>query len=129
VERVKGLECEKSYRAVIAASRALDEEDARRLSELSGVDITQRTPDRVLHRRRDLVRRRRVVRAEATLLRGGLLEMRCRVQSGTYVKELVSGDRGRTVPSVGEILRSACRVLVLDVLAVHDEAWEEKENR
>jgi tRNA pseudouridine synthase 10 len=120
----KALECEKSYRAAVCAARPLDPRDAARVSELSGVELSQSTPSRVLHRRADSSRRRRVFRAEARALRGGLLDARFRVQSGTYVKELVCGDGGRTQPSVASLLGCPCRVLVLDVLAVHDEPVE-----
>ena len=48
-----------------------------------------------------------------------------RVESGTYVKELVSGDGGRTRPSLSEILAVPCTCKALDVLEVHwDPPWE-----
>ncbi|MBI3847372.1 MAG: tRNA pseudouridine(54/55) synthase Pus10 [Planctomycetes bacterium] len=120
-EAVKARECEKSYRVVIAAPRPLCSEDAARIADLTSAELKQETPNRVLHRRGDVRRRRRVFRAEARSIRGGLIEARFRVQSGTYVKELVSGDSGRTTPSVSALLGTACRVLLLDVVAVHDD--------
>jgi hypothetical protein len=48
-----------------------------------------------------------------------------RVEAGTYVKELVSGDAGRTRPSLAETLGVPCSSAALDVLEVHWEApWE-----
>jgi tRNA pseudouridine synthase 10 len=41
-----------------------------------------------------------------------------RCQGGLYVKELVSGDEGRTVPSVSSLLGTAAKTLKLDVLKV-----------
>ncbi len=120
VDTAKALQCEKTYRVVVAASRHLGPLDAARVGELAGVELTQETPSRVLHRRTDLSRARKVFRAEGRALRGGLIEACFRVQSGTYVKELVSGDRGRTTPSLASLLGCSCRVLVLDVLRVHD---------
>jgi tRNA pseudouridine synthase 10 len=120
-ESAKTRECEKTYRVIVAATRPLGPADAARLADLASVEIVQDTPNRVLHRRGDVRRRRRVFRAEATAARGGLLDARFRVQSGTYVKELISGDAGRSRPSLTSLLGCACRVLVLDVLAVHDE--------
>jgi len=41
-----------------------------------------------------------------------------RCQGGLYVKELVSGDEGRTSPSVSELLGFEAKTLKLDVLNV-----------
>ena len=40
---------------------------------------------------------------------------------GLYIKELISGDDGRTKPSVSSILNKNCICKELDVLKVHDE--------
>jgi tRNA pseudouridine synthase 10 len=40
-------------------------------------------------------------------------------EGGLYVKELMSGDSGRTSPSLAEILGVEVVPLALDVLAVH----------
>ena len=40
--------------------------------------------------------------------------------AGTYIKELVHGDLGRTVPSVGTILNKEVDILQLDVTQVYD---------
>jgi tRNA pseudouridine synthase 10 len=45
-------------------------------------------------------------------------EMKIRCQGGLYVKELVTGDDGRTVPSVSEVLNNKAKPLKLDVLNV-----------
>ena len=45
------------------------------------------------------------------------VDLRC--ESGTYVKETVHGDGGRTVPSVAGLLQSECKVLWLDVADIH----------
>ena len=41
-------------------------------------------------------------------------------EAGTYIKEWVHGDGGRTRPSLSERLGVACEVLELDVLDIHD---------
>jgi tRNA pseudouridine synthase 10 len=46
------------------------------------------------------------------------IEMQVRCQGGLYVKELVSGDDGRTIPSVSELLNNNAKTLKLDVLNV-----------
>lgn len=122
VERVKNLRAKKRYRARVAFDRPVTEEELRRaLAGLVG-EISQRTPIRVSHRRSDLVRRRRVHEAVGRLIspQEGEVEVVC--DGGLYVKELVSGDEGRTRPSLAGLLGVPARVTELDVLEVLDEA-------
>jgi len=82
--------------------------------------IRQRTPLRVVHRRADIVREREVY--DVRLVELGeepVVELRC--ESGLYVKELVSGDKGRTKPSLSDLLGVAAEVSELDVLDVEFE--------
>jgi tRNA pseudouridine synthase 10 len=44
--------------------------------------------------------------------------MKIRCQGGLYIKELVSGDEGRTVPSVASIIKAKAKPIDLDVLKV-----------
>jgi tRNA pseudouridine synthase 10 len=53
------------------------------------------------------------------------LVLRLRTESGTYVKEFVHGDQGRTRPSLSELLGVACEVKALDVLEVADQARDQ----
>jgi tRNA pseudouridine synthase 10 len=39
-------------------------------------------------------------------------------QAGTYVKEFVHGDLGRTMPNVGSLLQCDADILQLDVLEI-----------
>ncbi|HNR57741.1 MAG TPA: hypothetical protein PKJ51_04720 [Methanothrix sp.] len=48
--------------------------------------------------------------------------MTLRGTSGLYVKELVSGDGGRTKPSLSELIGVEARVTELDVINVGGEA-------
>ena len=50
------------------------------------------------------------------------LVVRMRTAAGTYVKEFVHGDFGRTEPSIGTLLKTRADILQLDVTAV-DLAW------
>ena len=45
---------------------------------------------------------------------------------GTYIKEFVHGDFGRTVPSFGSLVGCAADILTLDVEEVHLE-WPPKD--
>ena len=45
-------------------------------------------------------------------------DLELETDSGTYVKEFVSGDDGRTQPNFSERLGVQCVVVALDVLAI-----------
>ena len=47
----------------------------------------------------------------------GQTTLRC--EAGTYIKELVHSDEGRTVPSVSGVLDRGCEVIWLDVEEIH----------
>ena len=49
------------------------------------------------------------------------VELVIRAESGTYIKELVHSDGGRTTPSVAQVLGRTCRVVWLDVQDIHGE--------
>jgi tRNA pseudouridine synthase 10 len=97
--------------------------------------LRQRTPVRVLHRR-SLMERRKVVHAARTQRLGPHFFLLHLVTSaGTYVKEFVHGDLGRTRPSVGELLgeaaggtRVAADILMLDVTGIVSGAGAEGGN-
>jgi tRNA pseudouridine synthase 10 len=62
-----------------------------------------------------------VKRAEVLSTDGTVAELRVTAEAGSYIKELVHGDQGRTKPSLADLLGVACEVLELDVVDVHDE--------
>ena len=108
----------KTYTAVCWASRALSETDLSTLTtRCSGLTVHQKTPTRVLHRRTSATRPRVIHDAKAFAVKGSpkffLLELT--TQAGTYIKEFVHGDFGRTSPSVGSILGCEADILQLDV--------------
>ena len=56
---------------------------------------------------------------------GGSFVWEVRAESGTYIKELVSGDGERTRPSLTEVLGIPCTCVALDVLEIHwNPPWE-----
>jgi tRNA pseudouridine synthase 10 len=111
---------EKTYRAVVAATGDAEfpADAAGRLAPLVGAELSQRTPRRVDERRADLVRLRRVLAVEVESAEPRRLTLVLRTDPGTYVKELISGDEGRTAPSVAALVGVACVCEELDVLDV-----------
>jgi tRNA pseudouridine synthase 10 len=110
---------DKSYRAVVVFERPLKEEDLKKLRKLVGV-VAQRTPTRVAHRRADLVRERRVLEVSWKKVNNKKIELQIKGEAGLYIKELVSGDGGKSVPSVSALLGNPALVKELDVIRIWD---------
>ena len=120
VNKIKAMEsAQKIYRVVVKFDRDITDEEIVKLErELTGTVIHQRTPIRVLHRRADKVREKQIYKIKIKRLSENSVEMRIRCQGGLYVKELVTGDKGRTKPSVSSILNVNAEPVELDVLNV-----------
>lgn len=113
----------KTYRVLVRFFPPVEEAKVKKETALLlAQPIAQRTPSRVIHRRTDTTRHRRLQDAEVLWVDGDRAEIRVTTEAGTYVKELVHGDQGRTAPSLAERLGVVCEVLELDVLDIHDEA-------
>ncbi len=123
LERMLRISPDKSYRAAVECLLPVPREAVERLGLLRDLVLRQETPRRVLHRRANLVRRRTVRTCSVRIAEAGAMirrfELIVHVQSGTYIKELISGDEGRTNPSISAILRAPCDCMELDVLDVH----------
>ncbi len=115
----KGENAQKEYRLLAEFENELTDKDLSIIEKkLSGICIKQQTPLRVMHRRADLIREKYIykVKVKKVSLKRALLEILC--QGGLYIKELVSGDEGRTVPNVSDLLKNRAKTLKLDVLNV-----------
>lgn len=118
--RFKDADPEKSYVARCVAATPVDIAALEgALARLRGVALDQRTPERVSHRRADLVRARSIVDLRLVEHGGDRFAIEVRAESGTYIKEFVSGDEGRTNPSLAGTLGVPCKVEELDVVDVH----------
>lgn len=120
VERYKGAASDKVYRVRVKANDKVNKETVVEVAlSFKDADIDQRTPRRVEHRRADLVRHRRIHWVTADSFDGDRFDLELETDSGTYVKEFVSGDDGRTHPNFSERLGVQCVVETLDVLAIN----------
>jgi tRNA pseudouridine synthase 10 len=119
VETLKSKKAYKKYRIFVEVEGAISLDELQSaLDRLNGVTIQQRTPQRVAHRRADKVRERRVLAIELVKAEDERFLIDVVGEAGLYIKELISGDNGRTRPSLAEILgREAC-VTSLDVVLV-----------
>ena len=112
---------QKSYVAVCWSLDDISDEQIDQLATIRDLTLQQKTPIRVLHRRPLATRQRTIYNMSVRLIDAGdrrhfLLFLK--TQAGTYIKEFVHGDFGRTAPSLGNLLKTDCDILQLDVLAV-----------
>lgn len=86
--------------------------------------IQQRTPFRVLHRRANSIRERNILHARATKIDDHHFRLELSTQAGTYVKEFVYGDFGRTIPSISSLMGCKTNLLKLDCEGIEIPAEE-----
>ncbi|MBI5398857.1 tRNA pseudouridine(54/55) synthase Pus10 [Candidatus Woesearchaeota archaeon] len=117
VRTLKEAHPDKTYRIFVMTKESFDKKDIKKLATLK--EIRQQTPTRVQHRRADKRRIRHVRQIKARVVNKKTLELIVRAEAGLYIKELITGDNGRTVPCVSDILGKSCTFRDLDVLAIH----------
>ena len=119
VQSLKSDKGHKKYRILVEIDGSVTpDEFGAALDQLKGVTIRQRTPQRVSHRRADKVRERQVLDIGCTGRDDGRYWVEVVGEAGLYIKELVSGDSGRTQPSLAQILGRTASVVSLDVVLV-----------
>ncbi len=111
VVKIKNTVSDKVYRLKVIYEDQVDPEKLKAALKLLQGQIEQATPQRVAHRRADLKRYKKVYSAD---LKGDEIIIRC--EGGLYVKELVSGDNGRTNPNLSALIGTHAVVDELDVL-------------
>ena len=109
----------KVYEAVVKCDEAFDESKLDELLKLN--EIHQQTPLRVLRRRADKVRVKHVLDLSCDVIDETTFKMRIKTEGGLYIKELISGDDGRSNPNVSEILGVKAICEQLDVIEVSEK--------
>ena len=109
----------KVYNALVKCDEAFDKDKLEELTKL--YEIHQQTPLRVLRRRADKVRIKHVLDLSYEILDDRTFNMRIKTEGGLYIKELISGDEGRSHPNVGEILGVNAICEQLDVIEVSEK--------
>ncbi len=118
---LKAVRHEKTYEAIIECEKPYDKTALSKIEKaLLGATIEQQTPERVMHRRADLVRKRKVITLSLSPVSDTELRAEIRTEAGTYIKELVSSDGGRTKPAFADWLGN-CKIKELNVLEIHGE--------
>ena len=109
----------KVYNAIVKCEDVYDKDKLDELTKLN--EIHQQTPLRVLRRRTDMVRIKHVLDLSYEIIDDKTFSMRIKTEGGLYIKELISGDGGRSHPNVSEILGVNAVCEQLDVIEVSEK--------
>ncbi|KAJ3225744.1 putative tRNA pseudouridine synthase Pus10 [Chytriomyces hyalinus] len=123
----------KSYSTLVRLSSGVTMAQLNEISKLKDLELKQQTPIRVQNSRSDMVREKIIHELNVVPEDEGVLEenadgqerkfslvrVNLTTSAGTYVKEFMHSDGGRTVPSLKELLAvESATVETLDVLHV-----------
>lgn len=121
--KTEAKDTKKVYKSLVGSDNKISKEKfEEKLNKLKNTfenqEIHQRTPNRVSHRRADKIRKKYVYKIEGKYVKSNLFEFTIKTQGGTYIKELINGDDGRTSPSFSEIFKTPLTCKELDVLEI-----------
>ena len=107
----------KKYLAVIYCSEKIEKNMIDNLiKENDNLTINQITPIRVLHQRSLKQRIKQIISLrEIERINDHFFIIEITASAGTYIKEFINGDFGRTWPNLGSLLNCECDILQLDV--------------
>jgi tRNA pseudouridine synthase 10 len=121
--KTEAKDTKKVYRSLVESNYKISKDEFKeKLNRLKNIfenrEIHQRTPNRVSHRRADKFRGKFIYSIEGKYVKSNLFEFTIETQGGTYIKELINGDDGRTSPSFSEIFKIPLVCKELDVLKI-----------
>ncbi|XP_045584438.2 tRNA pseudouridine synthase Pus10 isoform X1 [Procambarus clarkii] len=105
----------KAYCALCVSRKGYNPAILERLTTVPELTLQQKTPLRVLHRRPLATRPRVIHSMKASPVDDNFFKLHLTTQAGTYIKEFVHGDFGRTSPDLGSILGLEVDIVALDV--------------
>jgi len=118
----------KTYEAIVEFDGEVSEDALREVEErFRDIVIEQRTPKRVLRRRADKIRQKKLYYVKAEKLDDKTVRFVIKTQGGLYVKELIHGDEGRTKPNIAEFLGRTPIKIDLTVIEVETPKVEARE--
>ena len=117
--KVSSPDAYKVYKALVECESPYNKGDLAILSQLD--EIHQQTPIRVSHRRADKVRIKHVLDLSCEVIDDTHFEMTIKTEGGLYIKELISGDEGRSQPNVADKLGIKAFCKQLDVIEVSEK--------
>lgn len=122
IKRLKAAAFNKVYLVEIEAKNGFKRENLLKVAlALRGKIIEQYTPTRVAKRRANKIRRRQIYDCNLERIDETRARFKIESESGTYIKELITGDDGKTKPSFSELIGQPCTVITLDVIEIKGE--------
>ena len=103
------------------------EEEVNAATAMKELVLKQSTPVRVAHRRTMMVRDKVVHWIQCKKVKPHFYKVWMSTSAGTYIKEFIHGDFGRTVPNFGGLLGCESDILSLDVVSISLQ-WPPKLN-
>lgn len=126
VRKIKDATPDKVYRVEVKIDGKINKEKINEVVQsLKEIPITQRTPVRVAHRRADKVRKKKIIDVHIADMNDENIVLIIKAEAGTYIKEFIHGDGGRTKPNFAEALGVPCEVKSLDVIEIAYDTGEE----
>lgn len=113
IARTKTYLAEVVFDEMVEDSKIVEVENVFR-----NISVEQRTPSRVLGRRKDKIRRKLVHTVVAERKDRNAVSFKVKAQGGLYIKELINGDNGRTVPNIADTVGRKVLVISLSVIEV-----------
>ncbi len=117
VSRLKSKRPYKVYKVVADFDKKV--EKIEKVKKLVGV-IKQRTPKRVLTSKPEKTKNKKVKSIKWKRINNKRYLFEIKTESGLYIKELISGDSGRTNPSISKILGNHANVKEFDLIGLED---------
>ena len=116
-ENIKKAEINKMkiYSCFVWTKKELNENDIKKLNNIKNLEVIQKTPLRVLHRRSLMDRKKLIYELKAEKINEHFMILDVISSAGTYIKEFVHSDLMRTEPSIKSLLDCDVDILQLDV--------------
>jgi len=121
IRKLKTDRIDKTYFVDVEFKNKIDRKLLKNLRSMTKEPILQKTPLRVTHRRANKTRKRHVKKFSYKVVGSKKMQFRVRAESGLYIKELITGDEGRTQPNVSELIDNKVKRLSLDVVKIHSD--------
>jgi len=117
IAKIKSEKPYKIFRAIVDFENPVAE--IGKLKKLVGT-IKQRTPSRVLGRKPDKTKHKKVKSIKWKRINTKRYQIELSVESGLYLHELITGDAGRTTPSVSQVLKNSAKIKEFDLIGLED---------
>lgn len=89
------------------------------IEKYSNIKIMQRTPNRVLSIRADKTRERAIRSVKVKEINWPKVTLIIKAEAGTYIKEFITGDGGRTTPNLSDELEVNVKIDYLNVFEIY----------